>query len=245
MSKKYKNYFDDIKKTKAHDKFIEHIICLIFFAVVLSVEAIYKKGKETISHVNNIIKKRTMSDILKKYSRYKESVNVILHKNIKVQQLNDRIHEAMNRFFNDEEKKLIFGMKDSTHNLLGKSRQIISSVSVYTISMKNRFFKYKPLTSAGKFYSASMLTHFILNKYRNIINYSIGLNSKKNCIKTDSSGYKRFINETLTGFYSNKIKKKTFAAASDIKSFQPYIKNLLHAIEKLNSKQMKNYPGQL
>lgn len=247
MTRKYKNYFDDIKSTKAHDKFIEHIIRLFFFAFVLSVEAVYKKSKEILFHLKNILQRRTLSDILKKYKQYKESVNSIIHNNTPAQNLHDRINDTINRIFSDEDKKIVFGMKDSKHIFIEKSKQIITSVADYTKSMKSRYFKYIPFTGAGKNYSASMLTLYILAKYKNHkSNFALLTNheAKKEFVHIQSVRYKKFINETFTKFYSNEFKEKVLAAPLDMKSLRPEIKKILNTIKKLEKKQIRYTFGQ-
>ncbi|PKL16283.1 MAG: hypothetical protein CVV49_16990 [Spirochaetae bacterium HGW-Spirochaetae-5] len=247
MSRKYKNYFDDIKNTKAHDKFIEHIIRLFFFAFILSIEAVYKKSKEILQYIKNILKRRTFSDVLRKYRDYKESVNAIIHNHPSVHNIHDRIHETMNRLFNDEEKKLIFGIKDPKQIFMEKSKQIISSVAHYTGSMKNRHFKHIPFTGTDRNISPSMLTLYILTKYKNHksnFTHLLHSGSKKEFVHAQSIRYKKFINETFSKFYSNDFKNKVSRASLDLKSLKPQIKKIYDAIEKLEKKQMKYIPGQ-
>jgi hypothetical protein len=247
MSRKYKNYFDDIKNTKAHDKFIEHIIRLFFFAIILSIEAAYKKSKEMILHIKNVLKRRTFSDVLRKYRDYKESVNTLIHNHPSVHNLHDRIHETMNRLFNDEEKKLIFGIKDSKQILMERSKQMIKSVAHYTGSMKNRHFSHIPFTGSDRNFSPSMLTLYILTKYKNHksnFTFLINPESKKEFVQLQSVRYKKFINETFSKFYTTDFKRKVSGASSDLKSLKPQLKKIYNTIEKLEKKQMKYIPGQ-
>ncbi len=242
-----KNYFDDIKSTKAHDKFIEHIIRLFFFAIILSIEAVYKKSKEILLYVKNILKRRTFSHVLKKYRNYKETVNSLIHNHTPIHSLQDKMYDTMNRLFNDEEKKLIFGIRESKQTLMGKSKQIITSVAHYTGSMKSRHFRHIPFTEADAKYSASMLMLYILTKYKNHkSSFTLLLNSesKKEFIQFQSARYRKFINETFTKFYSTEFKKKVSKASLDLKSLKPQIKKMYDAIEKLEKKQMKYIPGQ-
>jgi len=247
MGRKYKNYFDDIKNKRVQDKFIEHIIHLLFFTVVLSIEALYKKCKDILFHLKNLLRRRRLSDVLKKYTRYKESVNSMIHNHAHIQNLHDRIHDTMNHLFSDEEKKLVFGMKDSKQIFMEKSKQIITSVTDYTKSMKSRYFKYKPFTGFNKNHTAAMLTLFILKKYKDnksIFNLSINPEVKKIFVETHSSGYKKFINETFNKFYSNEFKQKVSITSLDIQSLKPHIIKIIHTIEKLERKQIKYTFGQ-
>jgi hypothetical protein len=153
----------------------------------------------------------------------------------------------MNRLFNDEEKNLIFGIKDSKQILMEKSKQIITSVAHYTGSMKKRYFKHIPFTAAGRNFSPSMITLYILTKYKNHkSSFTLLLNSesKKEFIQFQSDRYKKFFNETFSKFYSNDFTKKVTNASLDLKSLKPQIKKIYENIEKLEKKQMKYIPGQ-
>lgn len=247
MNKKYRNYFDDVKNIRIQDKFIEHFIRLVFFTVVLAIEAVYKKIKEILFHLKNRFKGRTLSDVLKKYNHYKDSVNSLIHNRNSFHNLQEKIHDTVNRFFSDEEKKLVFGLKDTTHSLMEKSKQIFTSVSGYTVSVKNRYFRYRPFPAINKDLTASMLTLFILNKYKNrknIISAFINTEAKKEFIELHSSGYRTFINDTFKKFYTHEFKKKISAAKMDMNSLRPHIEKILNTIDKLEKKQIRYTFGQ-
>lgn len=244
MSNKYKNYFDEIKNKKIQDKFVEHIIRLLFFTFILSIEAVYKQSKILFFHVKNFLLGRTLSDILKKYRSYKESVNLIINNNSPGHNLHQRIHETKNLLFNDEEKKLVFGFKDTTNNLLEKSKQIFTSVSGYTKSMKNRYFKYTPFGDINKNFTASMFTLFILKKHKNENGIIIDPEIKKEIVTIHSSGYKKFINDTFNKFYTNDFKKKIVIPTIEIRSLKPHVKRFYDTINRLEKKQIKYTFGQ-
>ncbi len=61
-----KNYFEEIKNHRIEDKFIEHLIRLLFFTVVIGIGSIYQRVKELFFHVKNFFLSRRMSDVLEK-----------------------------------------------------------------------------------------------------------------------------------------------------------------------------------
>lgn len=247
MSNKHKNYLDVIKNKKIQDKFIEHFIRLLFFTVILSIEAVYKKSRDIIYHIKNILKRRTLSDMLKKYRHYRESVNDMLQNRAPVKNLHHTIHETIDRLFSDDEKKLVFGIKDSTQSFMEKSRQIITTVSDYTRTVRGKYFSYRPFAVNDKSYPTSMLTLYILKKYRNVnsrFNISIDPKLKKQYVEIHSSGYKKFISDTITRFYSTEFKKKIKIGQMDSESLKPQIKKIIDTIEKLERRQIRYTFGQ-
>ena len=122
MSKGRKNYFDEIKKRKIGDGFFEHIFRLIFFAVILTIEGIFKKLNELRFRLGNFIAGRNLSRIIARYNEYKNTIHHLLENPLYRGKVRENLLEIKDRFFTDRDKTLIFGFRESTQNIVIKSK---------------------------------------------------------------------------------------------------------------------------
>jgi hypothetical protein len=160
MSKGRKNYFDEMKKRKIGDGFFEHIFRLIFFAILLTIEGIFKKLNELRFRLGNFMSGRNFSRIFARYSEYKSSIHHLLDKPFYRRKLSEHLVEIKDRFFTDRDKTLIFGFRESTQNIVLKSRSALSRFRGYTLSVGKKYFKAAPVFNITRNYSAFFFTFF-------------------------------------------------------------------------------------
>lgn len=243
MSKGRKNYFDEMKKRKIGDGFFEHIARLIFFAILLTIEGLFKKLNELRFRLGNFISGRNFTRIIARYNEYKNSIHHFLEKPFYRGKAREHFIEARDRLFTDRDKKLIFGFRESTHNIVLRSRSALSRFKGYTLSMGKKYFKPAPVFNITKTYSASFFT-FFLKKDRTSGKPGIFLkNMKQNreYLKNITDGYKNFMNHAFSKFYSQDFKSRIAVKKTvEMKTFRNNVEKLLKSIEKLEKKQLKS-----
>jgi hypothetical protein len=243
MSKGRKNYFDEMKKRKIGDGFFEHIFRLIFFAILLTIEGIFKKLNELRFRLGNFISGRNLSRIISRYNEYKSSIHHLLEKPFYRGKAREHLVQIKDRIFTDRDKKLIFGFRESTHNIVEKSKSALNRFRGYTISVGKKYFKPSPVFNITRNYSASFFTYFLKRDKISGKPGIISRNMKQNreYLKNITDGYKKFMVHTFTKFYSNDFKSKVAVHhTAQMKTFRKNAEKLLKSVEKLKKKQLKS-----
>ena len=245
--KSRKNYFEEIKNSRVEDKFIEHLIRLLFFTIVISIESGYKRMKGGLAHVKNFFMSRTMSDMLQRYSGYKETVHSLIERTVRRKRLHRHIHEMINSQFSEYEKRIIFGIKESKDSIMTSSRRVITSMKGYTSIMSARYFKSMPEISVTKKISSAVLSIQLLKqlghkesskKSRDDIAEKIIYLNKV------ASNYRKFMEKTYNKFYSREFKDKITATSSGMKTVKNNIEKMIDTAKRLEQKQVKYRLGE-
>lgn len=243
MSKGRKNYFDEMKKRKIGDGFFEHIFRLIFFAILLTIEGIFKKLNELRFRLGNYISGRNFSRIIARYRAYKSSIHHVLERPFYRGKFREHLVEVKDRFFTDRDKNLIFGFRESTQNIVLKSKSALSRFGGYTLSVGKKYFKAAPVFNITRNYSASFFTFFFKRDKASDRPGILLRNMKNNreYLKNITDGYKKFMAHAFTKFYSQDFKSKVaIHHTAQMKTFRNNVEKLLKSIEKLEKKQLKS-----
>lgn len=240
MLRNRKNYFDEIKKRKIEGGFFEHIFRLIFFAILLTVEGLFKKLNELRFRLGNFIAGRDFSKTFTRYKEYKTSIQHLLEKPFYKKEVRIHLFEIKDRFFTDRDKTLIFGFRESTQNMVIKSKSAFGRFRAHTLSMRKKYFKPVPVFNITKNYSASFFTFFIKKDIKSQI-FLKDIKQNKEYLKNITTGYNKFMGYAFNKFYSNDFKSRVAAHhAIQMKTFDDNVEKLLKSIKKLEKKQLKS-----
>lgn len=243
MADNRKNYFDEIKKRKIDGGFFEHIFRLIFFAIILTIEGIFKKLNELRFRLGNFIAGRDFSKIFSRYSEYKTSIQHLLEKPFYRGEVRVHLVEIKDRFFTDRDKTLIFGFRESTQTIVIKSKKALSRFRAHTLNMGKKYFKPVPVFTITRNYSASLFTFFLKKDKRSNKPVILLKDIKQNreYVRNITDGYKKFMDYAFNKFYSKDFMSKVAAHHTiQMKTFQNNVEKLLKSIEKLEKKRLKN-----
>ncbi len=239
--KNKKNYFDEIKNYRVEDKFIEHLIRLLFFTIIIGIESLIKRGKEYIGHIKNFFIRRTMSDMLTKYTRYKESVHSLMNKTMRRRNLHMQIHQAINTHFSDYEKRIVFGLKESKDSFISNSRRILTSVKGYSKKISIRYFQYLPETSAtSKISSALICMQLVRKSLKNhdVWKNSVDFTETKKYLNSIAGEYRNYMALKFEKFYTVEFRKKISDSSERMKTVRTNIKKLADTIKRAEKKQI-------
>ena len=236
-----KNYFDEVKNKSVRWKLPEHIARLLFFTVLLSIESFFKRCKDLLYHGKNILKNRTMADIMAKYSRYKQSVQNLIEKGDLALHSRISLSEIKDHFFKDDEKTLIFGFKETTQNIMTRSIKAINSFKGYTKSIGERYFASSPIKNSKGVYSSVFFKLFTgkpeTEEYSALRNGSV--EGRKKYLNELTTGYRSFRTGAFKKFYSREFQKKVTATTAGMNTAKKNMNRLIYSIEKLEKKQIK------
>jgi hypothetical protein len=233
-----KNYFDEMKKRKIGDGFFEHIFRLLFFAVLLTIEGMFKKLNELRFRFANFMSGRGFSHIYSRYTEYKNSVHHLIEQPFYRGRIRKHLIEIKDRIFSDRDKKLIFGFRESTQTIIIKSKSAFSKFRGYTIRVGRKYFKPSPIFNVSKNYSASFFTFFLKKDTQGKISRSMKQN--REYMKDLTSRYNKFMNDAFTKFYTNDFKARVAEEAVKMKTVQNNLGKLLKSIDKVKKKQLKS-----
>lgn len=240
MLRNRKNYFDEIKKRKITGGFFEHIFRLLFFAILLTIEGIFKKMNELRFRLGNFIAGRDFSKTFIRYSEYKTSIQHLLEKPFYKKEVRMHLVEIKDRLFTDRDKTLVFGFRESTQNMVIKSKSALGRFRAHTLNLGKKYFKPVPVFNMTKNYSASFFTFFFKKGAKADILLK-DIKQNKEYLKNVTDGYKKFMDYTFNKFYSNDFKSKISAHhAIQTKTFDNNVEKLLKSIKKLEKKQLKS-----
>ena len=237
-----KNYFEEIKNHRIEDKFIEHLIRLLFFTVVIGIGSIYQRIKESLFHVKNFFLNRRMSDILAKYRRYKESAHSLMERTVHNKRLHSQIHEAINTHFTEYERRIIFGLKESRDSIVSSSRRLISSVKGYTKKMSARYFEHIPEKTLTKKVSSALISIQLLRK--------TGRNAAADRNRTDvidtvhylnsvARGYKKYMTGKFEKFYTEDFRKKISDSSIKMNTVRKNIEKIKDTVRRAEQRQAR------
>jgi len=233
-----KDYFDEIKKRKIGDGFFEHIFRLIFFAILLTIEGVFKKLNELRFRFSNFLSGRGFSHIYSRYTEYKNSVHHLIEKPFYRGRIRTHLIEVKDRFFSDRDKRLIFGFRESTQTIIIKSKSALNRFRSYTIKVGKKYFKPSPIFNISKNYSASFFTFFLRKETRGKISRSMRQN--REYLNDLTSRYNNFMKHAFSKFYTSDFKSRVAEEAVKMKTVQNNIEKLLISIDKLKRKQLKS-----
>lgn len=240
--KSRKNYFEEIKNHKVEDKFIEHLIRLLFFTVVIGIGSIYQRAKEILFHVKNFLLSRRMSDVLARYSKYKESVHSLMEKAVHGKKLPHQIHEAINMHFSDYEKRIIFGLKESRDSIISNSRKLFVTMKGYTRRMKIRYFEYIPDASLTKRVSSALISiQFLRRSGKNaeMKSRNTEIAETVNYLHSISDAYKKYMTAKFEKFYTEEFRKKITVSSAKMKTVRTNIKKLTETVKRAEQRQSR------
>lgn len=239
--KSRKNYFEEIKNHRIEDKFIEHLIRLLFFTVVIGIGSIYQRIKASLFHVKNFFLNRRMSDILAKYRRYKESAHSLMERTVHNKRLHSQIHEAINTHFTEYERRIVFGLKESRDSIVSSSRRLISSVKGYTKKMSARYFEHIPEITLTKKVSSSLISIQLLRK--------TGRNAAdRNCrdftetvhyLNSVARGYKKYMAGKFEKFYTEDFRKKISDSSMKMKTVRKNIDKISDTLRRAEQRRVR------
>ena len=233
--KSRKNYFEEIKNHRIEDKFIEHLIRLLFFTIVIGIGSIYQRVKEHFFLVKNFFLSRRMSDVLEKYTKYKNSVHSLMEKAVHNKKLPHQIHEAINSHFSDYEKRIIFGLKESRDTIISNSKKLLLSVKGYTRSIRIRYFEYKPDMSLTRRVSAALISvQFLKRSGRKteVKNSCPELAETVKYLHSISDAYKKYMTKKFEKFYTEEFRQKISHSSEKMKTVRTNIQKFTETVKK-------------
>jgi len=233
-----KNYFDEMKKRKIGDGFFEHIFRLLFFAVLLTIEGVFKKLNELRFRFANFMSGRGFSHIYSRYTEYKNSVHHLIEQPFYRGRIRAHLLEIKDRIFSDRDKTLVFGFRESTQSIILKSKSAISRFRGYTIKVGKKYFKPSPIFNISKNYSSSFFTFFIRNDTKGKISRSMKQN--REYMKDLTGRYNKFMDHAFNKFYTNDFKARVAEETVKMKTVQNNLNKLLKSINKVKKKQLKS-----
>lgn len=238
--KKRKTYFDEIRNHRIEDKFIEHLIRLLFFTVVIGIESIFQRGKEILFHIKNYFLNRNMSAVLSKYTRYKDSVHSLLERAVNRKVLHLHIHDTINTHFSEYEKRIVFGLKGSRDSIVSGSKKLLSSVTGCTKGMRIRYFNNLPGKNLTKRVSSSLISVLLIRKFGN----SAGIKKKADDIADEvkylniiGENYRNYMSAKFKKFYTEEFRNKITGSASRMKTVRAGIEKLTDTIKRAEQRQ--------
>ena len=240
--KSRKNYFEEIKNHKVEDKFIEHLIRLLFFTVVIGIGSIYQRAKEILFHVKNFFLSRRMSDVLEKYTQYKESIHSLMEKTVHNKKLPQQIHEAINSHFSEYEKRIIFGLKESKDTFISSSRKLLTSVKGYTQKIRIRYFEYIPDMSLTRRVTAALISVQFLRRSgrkHGIKNSSPDMAETVKYLHSISDSYKKYMIAKFEKFYTEEFRQKISHSSAKMKTVRTNIQKLTDTVKKAENRQSR------
>jgi len=240
--KSRKNYFEEIKNHRVEDKFIEHLIRLLFFTVVIGVASIYQRLKGIFFHVKNFILNRRMSDVLERYAKYKESVHSLMEKAVHSRKLPQQIHDTINMHFSEYEKRIIFGLKESRDTIISNSRKLFISMKGYTRRMKIRYFEYIPEMSLTKRVSAALISVQFLRrsgKSTEMKNRNTDIAETVNYLHSISDAYKKYMTAKFKKFYTQEFMQKITESSAKMKTVRTNIQKLTETVKRAEQRQSR------
>jgi hypothetical protein len=240
--KSRKNYFEEIKNHRVEDKFIEHLIRLLFFTVIIGIESIYQRIKEFLFHIKNFFLNRRMSDVLGKYAKYKESVHSLMKKTVHNKKLPMQIHETINNHFSEYEKRIIFGLRESRDNIISSSRKLLISVKGYTRRMRLRYFEYIPDISLTRRVSFALISVQFLRRSgrkQGIKNSSPDMAETVKYLHSISDAYKKYMTSKFEKFYTEEFRQKISHSSAKMKTVRTNIKKLTDTVKKAEQRQSR------
>lgn len=238
--KSRRNYFEEVKNRGVEDKFVEHLIRLIFFTVILGIGSIYQRGKESLFHVRNFFLSRRMSDVLTKYRRYRESVQSMMERTVQNRKLHSQIHEAINTHFSEYERRIVFGIRESRDSIVSGSRRILSSVRGYTRRMRARYFEYLPEKTFTKKTSSALISIQLLRRSGR------KTAGKRECVdiaetvqylNAVAEGYRRYMAEKFNKFYTDEFRKKISESSEKMKTVRANMEKLTDTIKRAEQRR--------
>lgn len=240
--KSRKNYFEEIKNHKIEDKFVEHLIRLLFFTIVIGMGSIYQRVKELFFHLKNFFLSRRMSDVLKKYTKYKESVHMLMDRTVHNRKLPRQIHEAINAHFSEYEKKIIFGLKESRENIISSSRKILISVKGYTRRIGIRYFEYIPEMNLTKKVSTALISVLFIRKsgrHNEIKKNNSEFAEAVKYLHEVSYSYKKYMITRFEKFYTDEFRKKISHSSGKMKTVHSNIQKITDTIRKAEQRHSR------
>lgn len=240
--KSRKNYFEEIKNRGVEDKFIEHLIRLLFFTAVIGIGSIYQRIKESLFHVKNFFLSRRMSDVLAKYARYKESVRTMMERTVRNKNLHRQIHEAINTNFSEYEKRIIFGLRESRDSIVSNSRKFFSSVRGYTRKIGVRYFEYVPEKTFTKRLSSALISVQLLRKSARkttIRRSSADIAETVQYLNSVAEGYKKYMAEKFEKFYTEEFRTKISESSAKMKTVRMNIEKLKYTLKRAEQRQSR------
>jgi len=233
-----KDYFNEMKKRKIGDGFFEHIFRLIFFAILLTIEGVFKKLNELRFRCGNFMAGRGFSHIYSRYTEYKNSVHQLIEKPFYRGKIRAHLLEVKDRLFSDRDKRLIFGFRESTQTILIKSKSALNRFRGYSIKVGKKYFQPSPIFNISKNYAASFFTFFLRKETKGKISRSMRQN--REYMKDLTNRYNKFRNDAITKFYTSDFKARVAEEAVKMKTVQNNLDKLLKSIDKVKKKQLKN-----
>lgn len=240
--KSRKNYFEEIKNHRVEDKFIEHLIRLLFFTVVIGIGSIYQRVKQILFHVKNFFLNRRMSDVLAKYTKYKKAVHSLMERAVHNRKLPQQVHEAINTHFSEYEKKIIFGLKESKDSIISSSRKLITSMKGYTRSMGMRYFEYIPEMNLTKKVSAALISVQFLKRSgnrRDVKNSNSEITENVKYLHSISRAYKKYMISKFEKFYTREFRQKISQSSENMKTVRTNIQKLTDTVRRAEQKQSR------
>jgi len=240
--KSRKNYFEEIKNHRVEDKFIEHLIRLLFFTVVIGIGSIYQRAKEILFHVKNFFLSRRMSDVLAKYVKYKESVHSLMEKAVHNRKLPQQIHETINTHFSEYERRIIFGLKESRDSIINSSRKLITSMKGYTRSMGMRYFEYIPEMNLTRKVSAALISVQFLKRSgsrRDIKNINAEITENVKYLHSISAAYKKYMISKFEKFYTREFRQKISQSSEKMKTVRTNIQKITDTVRRAEQRQSR------
>jgi len=238
--KSRKNYFEEIKNHRVEDKFIEHLIRLLFFTVIIGIGSIFQRAKELLFHIKNFFLSRRMSDVLAKYTKYKETVHLLMDKALHSRKLHLHIHEAINTHFSEYEKKIIFGLKESRDSIISSSRKLITSVKGYTRSMRIRYFEYLPEMNLTRKVSAALISVQFLRRSgsrRDLKNSNSEITENVKYLHSISGAYKKYMISKFEKFYTREFRQKISQSSWRMKTVRTNIQKITDTVRRAERRQ--------
>ena len=242
-----KNYFEDIKNYRIEDKFIEHLIRLLFFTIVIGIGSIYQRFKHLLFHIKNFLLSRSMSDVLAKYAKYKESVNSLMGKTAYHKKLHLHIHGVINSHFSEYERRMVFGLKNSRESIVNSSRQIISTVKGYTKSMGARYFAHIPETGLTKKITSALISIQLPGRSclnRKEIKSGCDITGKIKYLNHVAMGYRNYMHEKFEKFYNEDFRKKLSSPSANMKTVRDNIERITTTVRRIEQRQIRYRLGE-
>ena len=240
--KSSKNYFEEIRNHRVEDKFIEHLIRLLFFTFIIGIESFYQRVKGLFFHIKNFFLSRRMSDVLAKYSRYKETVYTIMGRTVQNKKLHRQIHEAINNHFSDYEKRIVFGLRESRESIVNNSKKLLLSVRGYTRKIRVRYFEYIPDVNLTKRVSSALiLVQFFRRSGRKseMKNSNTEIAETVKYLHSISGSYKKYMTAKFEKFYTREFRMKISESSAKMKTVRTNIQKFTDTVKKAEQRRSR------